>query len=68
VLDEMLLIKKENGKCRHLDLEDLPAKEAFAINYIKTGTKGLFDSADADTLIEGMVSGSDVLALAIEHV
>jgi hypothetical protein len=68
VLDAMLLIKEEGGKCWRLDLEDLPAKEAAAVGYIKTGTKGLFDSDDADTLIGGMVPGSAILALAIEHV
>jgi hypothetical protein len=68
VLDAMLLIKDDGGKSWRLDLEDLPAKETAALGFIETGTRGLFDSADADTLIEGMVPGSAVLALAIEHV
>ena len=39
-----------------------------AIGFIETGTRGLFDSEDAETLYEGMVPGSAVCALAIEHV
>ncbi len=31
------------------------------------GQRGLFDSEDAETLYEGMVPGSAVVALAIEH-
>jgi len=38
------------------------------LGFIETGTHGLFDSGDADTLWEGMVPGSAVVALAIEHV
>ena len=30
-------------------------------------TRGLFDSEDASTLAEGMVPGSAIVALAIEH-
>jgi hypothetical protein len=37
------------------------------LGFINTGTRGLFDSEDADTLWEGMVPGSAVVALAIEH-
>ncbi len=55
------------GWCRRLDLEDLPADLAAAVGFIETGTRGLFDSEDAETLIEGMVPGSAVVALAIEH-
>ena len=50
-----------------VDLEDLPADVAGALGFIYTGTRGLFDSEDADTLYEGMVPGSAVVALAIEH-
>jgi hypothetical protein len=37
------------------------------VGFIETGTRGLFDSEDAGTLMEGMVPGSAVVALAIEH-
>lgn len=67
VLDAMLLMKNEAGELASLDLEDLPPDLAAAVGFIDTGTRGLFDSADADTLFEGMVPGSAVLALAIEH-
>ena len=67
VLDAMILLKDEQGGVARLDLEDLPAELAAAVGFIETGTRGLFDSEDAETLIEGMVPGSAVLALAIEH-
>ena len=67
VLDAMILLKDETGKCWGLDLEELPAEEAAALGFIETGTRGLFNSEDADTLYEGMVPGSAVVALAIEH-
>jgi len=67
VLDAMILLKDEEGQCWALDLEDLPPEEAKAVGFIETGTRGLFDSEDADTLYEGMVPGSAVVALAIEH-
>ncbi|MDD1752194.1 MAG: DUF6325 family protein, partial [Methanotrichaceae archaeon] len=68
VLDAMLLMKDDSGKGWRFDLEDLPPEEAAKVGFIETGTLGLFDSADAETLIEGMVPGSVVVALAIEHV
>jgi hypothetical protein len=67
VLDAMLLFKDEQGQRAALDIEDLPADVAKSFGFIDTGTRGLFDSGDADTLFEGMVPGSAVLALAIEH-
>jgi len=67
VLDAMILLKDENGGVIHLDLEDLPAEDRSAVGFIETGTRGLFDAEDAETLIEGMVPGSAVVALAIEH-
>jgi hypothetical protein len=67
VLDAMILLKDEEGQSWVLDLEDLPPEDAAAVGFIDTGTRGLFDSDDADTLIEGMVPGSAVVALAIEH-
>ncbi len=68
VLDAMLLVKAADGQCWGLDLEDLPPDLTKALGFIETGTRGLFDTSDAQTLAEGMVPGSAVLALAIEHV
>ena len=67
VLDAMLLLKDDEGNRMGLDLEDLPPDMKAAVGFIETGTHGLFDSSDAETLYEGMVPGSAVLALAIEH-
>jgi hypothetical protein len=67
VLDAMLLFKDEDGRCWSLDLEELPEEYTAAVGFIDTGTHGLFDSEDAETLYEGMVPGSAVVALAIEH-
>src|SRR5512139_4350532 len=67
VLDAMILVKHESGVRMTINLEDLPPEEAKALGFIETGTRGLFDSEDADTLWEGMVPGSAVVALAIEH-
>ena len=68
VLDAMILVKDESGVRMSINLEDLPEKDKAALGFIETGTHGLFDSGDADTLWEGMVPGSAVVALAIEHV
>jgi len=67
VLDAMILKKDEDGECWILDMEELPPDERAAVGFIETGTRGLFDSEDADTLLEGMVPGSAIVALAIEH-
>jgi hypothetical protein len=67
VLDAMLLVKDADGKPWRLDLEELPPDMKTAVGFIETGTRGLFDSEDAETLFEGMVPGSAVVALAIEH-
>lgn len=67
VLDAMILFKDDAGGCLALDLEDLPEELKKAVGFIETGTRGLFDSEDAGTLFEGMVPGSAVIALAIEH-
>lgn len=67
VLDAMALFKDEAEQQWILDLEDLPADLKARVGFIETGTRGLFDSQDAATLLEGMVPGSAVLALAIEH-
>jgi hypothetical protein len=67
VLDAMVLFKDGDGECWSLNLEDLPPDEAASLGFIDTRTRGLFDSDDAYTLWEGMVPGSAILALAIEH-
>ena len=67
VLDAMVLFKDQSGESWRMDLEDLPPEELAAVGFIETGTRGLFDSDDAELLWEGMVAGSAVLALAIEH-
>jgi hypothetical protein len=67
VLDALVILKDEEGQCWAVDLEDLPPEQAAAVGFIETGTRGLFDSEDAATLMEGMVPGSAVVALAIEH-
>ncbi len=67
VLDAMLLFKDEAGNRASVDLEDLPEEMKAAVGFIETGTRGMFDSGDAETLFEGMVPGSAVCALAIEH-
>jgi len=67
VLDAMILVKDESGVRKSLNLEDLPPQDVKALGFIETGTRGLFDSGDADMLWEGMVPGSAVVALAIEH-
>lgn len=67
VLDAMVLFKDEEGRCWQLDMEDLPPEEAAAVGFIETGTRGLLDAEDADIFYEGMVPGSAIVALAIEH-
>ena len=67
VLDAMVIVKAGDGIAITLDLEDLPLEDKAALGFIETGTRGLFDSEDADTLIEGMMPGSAVMALAIEN-
>jgi hypothetical protein len=68
VLDAMVLLKNEAGGLLQLALEDLPQEQRNAVGFIDGGTRGLFDIEDAYTLYEGMVPGSAVVALAIEHV
>lgn len=67
VLDALVLFKDEGGACYSLDMEDLPEEDLAALSFIDSGTRGMFDAEDADTLWEGMVPGSAVIALAIEH-
>ena len=67
VLDAMLLVKDDTGKCQRLELKDLPPEQSAAVGFVAGETRGLFDATDAETLMEGMVPGSAVVALAIEH-
>ncbi len=50
-----------------IDLEDLPMERRLPLASSRPSTRGLFDSDDAGMLFEGMVPGSAVVALAIEH-
>lgn len=67
VLDAMVIVMDKDGAAYGVDIEDLPAEDRELLGFIETGTRGLFDSADSETLIEGMVPGSAVVALAIEN-
>jgi hypothetical protein len=67
VLDAMVLTVDDEGNRLGLDIEELPAEHSAALGFIDTGTRGLFDSEDADVIFEGMVPGSAVVALAIEN-
>jgi Family of unknown function (DUF6325) len=67
VLDVMVVVKGDDGVALTMDIEDQPSDVKEALGFIETGTRGFFDSDDADTLIEGMVPGSAVMAFAIEH-
>jgi hypothetical protein len=67
VLDAVVLVKDESGSVLGLDLEDLPADEKAKLGFIETGTRGMFDAEDSAMLAEGLVPGSAVIALAIEH-
>jgi hypothetical protein len=67
VLDAMLLVKDDGGKSWRLELKDLPPEQSAAVGFIPGETSGLFDATDEETLMEGMVPGSAVVAFAIEH-
>ena len=68
VLDALFLFKDEGGRPWRIDIRDLPKEQAAAVGFIKEETLGLFDEEDASTFFEGMVPGSGIFALAIEHV
>lgn len=67
ILDMMLLAADQDGTVLKLDIEELGDEAKAKLGFIDTGTKGLFDAEDIDTVSEGMVPGSAVLALAIEN-
>jgi hypothetical protein len=61
------LLKSENEECYRIKINDLPPEQAAAVDFIEAETIGLFDDEDAAMLCEGMVPGSAVAGLAIEH-
>ena len=68
VMDAMVLLKDEQGMPWQLKLKDLPKDVQHAVGFVERESLGLFDMEDASILYEGMVPGSAVMALAIEHV
>lgn len=67
VLDAMVLMKDEGGKNWQLKLEDLPPEQQQAVGFVQQETRGLLGDEDAEVFLEGMVPGSAIVALAIEH-
>ena len=67
VLDLIILLKDEEQQCFRIEVSDLPPEQAAAVTFIEAATIGLFDDEDAAILCEGMVPGSAVAGLAIEH-
>jgi hypothetical protein len=67
VLDLIILLKDKNEECWRIEVSDLPPEQAAAVDFIEAETLGLFDDEDAAMLCEGMVPGSAVAGLAIEH-
>ena len=67
VLDLIILLKDEDENCLRVQVSDLPPEDAAAVDFLEAATMGLFDDEDAATLCEGMVPGSAVAALALEH-
>lgn len=68
VLDAMILVKNEEGNTWRIELGDLPEEDRNAVGFIGESTRGLFDVEDETTLAEGMVPGSAIFAMALEHV
>jgi len=68
VLDAMVLVMDADGTVVGLDMEDLSAEERALLGFVETDSRGLFSAEDFATLAEGLVPGSAVIALAIEHV
>lgn len=68
VLDAMVLVRDVEGGVVGIDLEDLPAEDKARLGFIETGTRGLFDTEDSELFAEGLVPGSALVVLAIEHV
>jgi hypothetical protein len=67
VLDALLLVKGPEGRAWRLELTDLSEEDRATLGFVENETRGLFDAEDEATLTEGMVPGSAIVALAIEH-
>ncbi len=67
VLDAMVLFKSPAGESYRMDIEHLPQTDLAALGFGQSEKRNLFSSEDAETLWEGMVPDSGVIALAIEH-
>jgi hypothetical protein len=67
VLDLIILLKDEDENCYRIEVSELSPEQAAAVAFIEAATIGLFDDEDAAILCEGMVPGSAVAGLAIEH-
>jgi hypothetical protein len=67
VLDLIIILKDQNEACWRIEMSNLPPEQAAVLDFIEAETHGLFDDEDAAMLCEGMVPGSAVAALAIEH-
>ena len=68
VLDAMILVKNEEGSTWRVQLSELPEEDRNTVGFIGDETRGLFDLEDETTLAEGMVPGSAIFAMALEHV
>ena len=68
VLDLIILLKDKTEQCFRVEISDLTPEQATAVAFIEAATIGLFDDEDAAMLCEGMVPGSAIVALAIEHI
>jgi len=67
VLDALLLMMDGEGATLEIDMEDLDERTRNALGYLELGKQGLFKDEDAQVLLEGMVPGSTVVAIAIEN-
>ena len=67
VLDLIILLKDEEEQCFRIEVSDLPPEQAAVVAFIEAATMGLFDDEDAAILCEGMVPGSAIVGLAVEH-
>ena len=67
VLDAIILLKDQAEQCFRIEISDLPSEQTEAVTFVEAATIGLFDDEDRAILCEGMVPGSAVAALAIEH-
>lgn len=66
-LDVMILFKDETGMPWRLDLGELSPEQMAAVEFIEDESLGVFGEDDEAVFYEGMVPGSGILALVIEH-